>query len=225
MYWACFSYWTSTWSTSAICCSHWTLQHRKSEVGVGWLFQWGEPFDKNKLQAVVVSSSESLLGFHEHSWMFLGLPVQDCCDMGTGDETGLLQHTNTALHSRPCVQLVGMTQEAQGFIESCWSCCASRPSALAKLSLQGNGGQRADGTQAAWPMLRVSVGRCVLCECREMRPGQLSAPLSWNSMNSMLQQIKGAPPSFSCCQGYSLLRCHWYSICLCSYHAIYPHIS
>lgn len=83
------------------------------------LFQWGEPFDKNKLPAVEVSSPESLLGFHARSWMFLGLLVQDCCDTVTGDETGLPLHTNTALHSRPCVQLVGMTQEAQGFIESC----------------------------------------------------------------------------------------------------------
>lgn len=74
---------------------------------------------KTSCNPVAVSSSESLLGFHVHSWMFLGLPVRDCCDMGTGDETGLLRHTNIALHSRPCVQLVGMTQEAQGFIESC----------------------------------------------------------------------------------------------------------
>ena len=91
----------------------------QGEVDVWWLFQWGELFDKNKLRAVAVSSPESLLGFHEHSWMFLGLPVRDGCDMGTGDETGLPRQTNTALHSRPCVQLLGMTQEAQGFIESC----------------------------------------------------------------------------------------------------------
>lgn len=70
--------------------------------------------------------------------VFRFLPIRDCCDMGTGDETGLPQHTNTALHSRPCIQLVGMTQDAQGFIESCWGCCASQLSALAKLSLQGN---------------------------------------------------------------------------------------
>lgn len=152
---------TSTWTKTAICCSHCTLH--QSEVYVWWLFQWGELFDKNKLQAVAVSSSESLLGFHAHSWMFLGLPVRDCCDMGTGDETGLPQHTNTAPHSRPCVQLVEMTQEAQGFIESCWGCCASQGSALAKLSLRGNRGERADGTQATWPMQRVSVGRCVVC--------------------------------------------------------------
>lgn len=161
----------STWTRTAICCSHRTLH--QSEVAAWWLFQWGELFDKNKLQPIAVSSSEGLLGFHAHSWMFL--PIRDCCDMGTGDETGLPQHTNTALHSRPCVKLVGMTQEAQGFIESCWGCCASQGSALAKLSLQGNRGEPADGIQAAWPMLRVSVGRCVV----------LSAPVSLNSVNSL----------------------------------------
>lgn len=132
-------------------------------MNVCWLFQWGEQFDKNKLPAVAVSSSESLFGFHAHSWMFLGLPVRDGCDTGTRDETGLPRHTNTALHSRPCVQLVGMTQEAQGFIESCWGCCERQRSALAKLSLQGNTGELADGSQAAWPTLRVSVGRRVVC--------------------------------------------------------------
>lgn len=164
-----------------------------------WLFQWGELFDKNKLRAVAVSSSESLLGFHAHSWMFLGLPVRDCCDMGAGDETGLTRHTNTALHSRPCVQLVGMTQEAQGFIESCRGCCASQGSALAKLSLQGSRGELADGTQAAWPTLWVSVDRCVVCcECREMRPGLNSSLIKLSELFVEREpNTKSKTPSFN----------------------------
>lgn len=130
---------------------------------------------KTSCQPFRFSSPESLLGFPERSWMFLGLLVRDCCDTGTGDETDLPLHTNTALHSRPCVQLVGMTQEAQGFIESCWGCCASQAGALAKLSLQGSRSERADGTQAAWPIVTVSVGRGGACERGEMRPGLRSA--------------------------------------------------
>lgn len=51
-----------TWTRPAIWCSRCTLH--QSEVDVWWLFQWAELFDKNKLQAAAVSSSESLLGFH-----------------------------------------------------------------------------------------------------------------------------------------------------------------
>lgn len=166
--------WPATWIRTAICCSHCTLQQR--EVSAWWLFQWGELFDKNKLRAVVVSSSESLLGFQAHSWMFLHLPVRDCCDMGTGDETGLTRHTNTALHSRPCVQLVGMTQDAQGFIESCWGCCASQgmcsgeaqPAGQQRRAGRCNAGRLADAVVLCRPV-------CCVCECREMRPGRPSS--------------------------------------------------
>lgn len=118
----------------------------------GGCFSGVELFDKNKLQAVAVSSSESLLGFHPHSWMFLGLPVRDGCDMGTGDETGLPRHTNTALHSRPCVQLVGMTQEAQGLL--------SPAEAAVQVSVVLWQSSACRATEESWPTERRPLGRC-----------------------------------------------------------------
>lgn len=65
---------------TAICCSWFTLHHNV------WL--------KTSCQ-VDVPSPESLIGFHEHSWIILRLSVRGCCDMGTGDETGLPLQTNS----------------------------------------------------------------------------------------------------------------------------------
>lgn len=128
----------------------------QSEVNA-WLFQCGELFDKNKLQAAAVSSTEKSPWFsHSHSWMFLGLPKRDGSDKGPGDEAGLHQCTNTALHSRPCVQLVEMTREGSGLY---WVLlrvlCFSQRQALVKLRLQCS-------RNKTWPVQHRTLGWCWL---------------------------------------------------------------